>query len=105
MTDQIQTRWTADSILKFLYHHRDYLRAMGVVRLGLFGSYVRREQHPGSDMDFLLTMDNLTWTGWMDVWNFLEDNLGVEIDLVPEKDLRVELRPYVLAEVRYAEGL
>jgi predicted nucleotidyltransferase len=49
-------------------------------------------------------MDRLTWTGWMDVWNFLEDGLGVEIDLVPEKDLRPELRPAVLAEVRYAAG-
>jgi predicted nucleotidyltransferase len=39
----------------------------------------------------------------MDVWNFLEDGLGIKIDLVPEKDLREEIRGRVLAEVRYVE--
>ncbi len=104
MTDQLQVQWTADSILDFLYQHRDELRAMGVVKIGLFGSYVRGEQTPESDMDFLLTMENFTWRRWMNVWNFLEDNLGNQVDLVPEEDLRPELHRCVFSEVRYAQG-
>ena len=101
----IRTRWTAESILAFLHDHAAELRAMGVQKIGLFGSYARGDDQPGSDMDFLFAMDHLTWQKWMDVWNFLEDSFGVEVDLVPEKDLRPELQPYVLPEVRYAEGL
>lgn len=103
MIDQVRVQWTADSILDFLQEHRAELRAMGVVRIGLFGSYARGEQKPGSDMDFLLTIENWTWKRWSKVWNFLEASFGVKVDLVPEEDLRPELRPYVLPEVRYAQ--
>jgi len=103
MADQVQFQWTADTILQFLHQHRSELRAMGVVKIGLFGSYVRGEQRPNSDIDLLLTMENFTWRRWNNVWNFIEDNLGVEVDLVPEKDLRPELWRYVFPEVRYAQ--
>jgi predicted nucleotidyltransferase len=104
MVDQVQQlQWTADSILQFLYQHRIELRAMGVVKIGLFGSYVRNEQRQNSDIDLLLTMDDFTWRRWNNVWNYIEDHLGVEVDLVPEKDLRPELQCYILPEVRYSE--
>lgn len=98
-----QIEWNADSILDFLSQHRETLKSMGVKKIGLFGSFVRSEQHPGSDIDLLFAMDNMTFSRWMTVWNFLEDHLGSDIDLVPEQDLRVELRPSVLSEVQYAE--
>lgn len=101
MAAQVNIQWTAETILDCLRDHAAELRAMGVTKIGLFGSYARGDQKPDSDIDFLLTMDKLTWRGWMDVWNFLEDSFGVEVDLVPEKDLRPELRPRVLAEARY----
>jgi uncharacterized protein len=104
MTDQVRTQWTAESILDFLREHRAELQAMGVVKIGLFGSYVRGEQRSDSDVDFLLTMEGWTWKRWCQVWDFLEDHLGVAVDLVPEENLRPELRHYVLPEVRYAEG-
>jgi len=103
MSEQVQVLWTADAILQFLHQHRVELRAMGVVKIGLFGSYVRGEQAPKSDIDLLLTMENFTWRRWNDVWNYIEDKLGVEVDLVPEKDLRPELWRYVSSEVRYAQ--
>jgi len=50
-------------------------------------------------------MDPFTWAGWMDVWNFIEGGLGTTVHLVPEKDLREEIRPQVLSEVRYVEDV
>ncbi len=105
MGDHRLTHLTGDSILAFLRRHAAELRAMGVQKIGLFGSYARGDQRPGSDIDFLFAMDRMTWAGWMDVWNYLEDSFGVQVDLVPEKDLRPEIARRVLAEVRYAEGL
>jgi uncharacterized protein len=104
MIEKPPTHWTADSILGYLRRHAAELQAMGVRKIGLFGSYVRGNEQPGSDMDFLFAMESMTWAGWMDVWNFLEDSFGVDVDLVPEKDLRPEISRQVLAEVQYAEG-
>jgi len=105
MVEQVRIQWTTDGILAFLRDHADELRAMGVIKIGLFGSYVRGEQKSDSDMDFLVKLDHWTWKHWCKVWGFLEDSFGMTVDLVPEEDLRPELRPYVLPEVRYAEGI
>jgi hypothetical protein len=105
MAEALQTQWTARTILDTLHQHRSELRAMGVIKLGLFGSYVRDEQRSDSDMDFLFSIEPFTWGNWMDVWNFLEDVFQTKIDLVPEKDLRPELQRHVLPEVRYVQGL
>ena len=105
MTEQVRTRWTANTILEFLTAHREEFHAMGVEKIGLFGSYVRDEQRPDSDIDILVQIEPFTFTSWMDVWNFLEDQFGLQVDLVPAKDLRHELRPFVHSEVRYVENL
>ena len=100
---QVNTTWTARGILDFLAAHSDELKAMGVTKIGLFGSYVRGEQRPDSDIDILLEIEGWTWKRWATVWDFLENNFGTKVDLVPEKDLRLELRRYILPEARYVE--
>lgn len=102
--DQVK-QWNATSILQFLNDHMDDLQAMGVQKIGLFGSYIRNEQRPDSDMDFIFEMDHLTYQGWMQVWNYLEDHFACDIDLVPLDDLREEIRPQVMAEVQYAASV
>ncbi len=101
MTEQTQTRWTAETILDFLRTHREELSAMGVVKIGLFGSYARGEQRADSDIDFLVTMSSPSFKNFMDVWHFLEDHLEHEIDLGEEDYLREELRPQVMRDVVY----
>jgi predicted nucleotidyltransferase len=81
------------------------LRALGVRTLGLFGSYARGEQRPNSDVDALVTFDQLTFRRYMDVKLLLADALGVPVDLVLADDLRPRLRERVLAEVIYVAGL
>ena len=71
---------------------------MGVQRIGLFGSYVRNEQKATSDIDLLITLENFTFANWMDVWNYFEDSLNCKVDLVPERDLRAEIRDTINAE-------
>jgi predicted nucleotidyltransferase len=82
----------ADPILAILAEHRETLRALGVRRLGLFGSYAKGTTHPASDVDLLFRMDGLTWVKWMQLWDWLEGILGLPIDLVPEDALRPELQ-------------
>jgi uncharacterized protein len=105
MSEQVQAQLQADSILSFLEAHADQLKAMGVVKLGLFGSYVRGEQTPESDLDFLVQMRSPSYRDFMKVWHFLEDSFGKEVDLGEEHLIREEIKARVLQDVRYVAGL
>jgi predicted nucleotidyltransferase len=71
----------------------------GVTRLALFGSTVRDEATPQSDVDILVTFDGPTTSQrYFWVQFYLEDLLGCAVDLVTEKALRPELRPYIEKE-------
>lgn len=71
----------------------------GVKRLALFGSTVRDEAGPTSDVDIVVEFDGpATSARYFGVQFLLEDALGCPVDLVTEKALRPELRPYVEKE-------
>ena len=71
----------------------------GVTRLALFGSAVRDTARADSDVDILVSFDGpATSTRYFGVQFFLEDLLGRRVDLVTDKALRPELRPFVERE-------
>ncbi len=71
----------------------------GVVRLALFGSTVRDEARPDSDVDIVVAFDGpATSQRYFGVQFSLEDALGCPVDLVTEKALRPELRPFIEQE-------
>jgi predicted nucleotidyltransferase len=71
----------------------------GVTRLALFGSTVRDEARTDSDVDIVVGFDGpATSSRYFGVQFYLEDELGCEVDLVTEKALRPELRPYIERE-------
>lgn len=103
--DEIISDLTADAILDFLRRHREQLRAMGVIRIGLFGSFARGQQSAESDLDFLVVMEDASYRKFNKVWNFLEDSFGRKVDLGEEAFLRDEIRAAVLGDVRYVEAV
>lgn len=71
----------------------------GVTRLALFGSTARDEARDDSDIDILVAFDGpATSKRYFGVLFYLEDQLGLPVDLVTEKALRPELRPYIERE-------
>ncbi|MEI6706765.1 MAG: nucleotidyltransferase family protein [Methylococcales bacterium] len=71
----------------------------GVVRLALFGSTARDEATENSDVDILISFDGLaTSERYFGVQFYLEDSLGCAVDLVTEKALRPQLRPFIEQE-------
>lgn len=71
-------------------------RRYGVARLALFGSTARGEARDDSDVDVLVAFEGpATSQRYFGVQFFLEDLLGHPVDLITEKALRNELRPYV----------
>jgi len=97
--------WESSEILRILEQNSDQLQRMEVRRIGLFGSYRRGTPASESDMDFLVVLERPSFDAYMDLKFFLEDLFGCRVDLVMEESLKPRLRPYILSEVAYAQGL
>jgi hypothetical protein len=91
---------TRANALGLLAEHKPELaRRFGVTGLALFGSTARDAAGAGSDVDILVVFDGpATSERYFGVQFYLEDVLGRPVDLVTEKALRPELRPYIEKE-------
>ncbi len=94
-----------DSVLRALAAHGEELRAMGVRRIGVFGSIVRGEARPGSDLDVLVELASKSFDAYMDVKEYLERLFACPVDLVIADALKPRLKPLILAETAYATGV
>jgi len=86
--------------LKLLTESKAFLASRyGVTELALFGSTVRDAARDTSDVDVLVDFDGpATSERYFGVQFYLEDLFGCPVDLVTEKALRPELRPYIERE-------
>ncbi|MEA3252255.1 MAG: nucleotidyltransferase family protein [Pseudomonadota bacterium] len=86
--------------LQRLQAHMSTLRAdYGVRDLALFGSLARDQAGAESDIDILVSFDGpATSSRYFGLQFYLEDLLGRSVDLVTDKALRAELRPFIERE-------
>lgn len=91
-------------IFNLLHQNQPRLRAFGVKRIGLFGSFVRGEQTAQSDVDLLVEFEpqQKTFDNFMELSFFLEKVLQSRIDLVTPESLSPYIGPHILKEVKYA---
>ena len=75
-------------------------RKYGVAELSVFGSAVRDDFGPESDVDFLYVLSPESMIGWeiVDFRDELADAVGREVDIVPKNYLHWVIRDRVLAE-------
>ncbi len=78
------------------------IRALGVVRLALFGSVLRGEAHPDSDVDLIVSFapGAKTYDHFLTLCELLESRLGHRVDLVTTEALSPFLGPRILAEAQ-----
>jgi predicted nucleotidyltransferase len=95
---------TKQDVLRILHQNQVRLRALGVSRIGLFGSFVRGEQRPDSDIDLLVEFEvgKKTFDAFMDLSFLLEEILQRKVELVTVESLSPYLGPHILKEVEYA---
>lgn len=86
--------------LELLRQHKAALQSrFGVTDLALFGSTVRDTASIDSDIDILVDFDGpATAKRYFGVQFYLEDLFCRPVDLVTQKALRKELRPFVERE-------
>ena len=73
-----------------------------VKEMGIFGSYVRGEQHEGSDVDVLIDFEQApSLLKFIELENYLSDTIGIKVDLVMKRVLKPRIGENILAEVVY----
>ena len=76
------------------------IRALGVARLALFGSVLRGDARPDSDVDLLVQFSPgaKTFDRFLALSELLEDRLGRRVELVTPEALSPFIGPRILAE-------
>jgi len=90
-------------IQKTLAEQSTYLaEKYGVRIVGVFGSYVRQEQRPDSDLDLLVELDRppkISLIGLVELEDYLSQILGVKVDLAIRSNLKKRIGIRILQEV------
>lgn len=91
------------AIRRLLLDRRQDLRALGVRRIGLFGSILRGTASPDSDVDLLVDFDpaEKTYDRFAALASYLERLLGRSVDLVTTEGLSPFIGPRILEEVEF----
>jgi len=70
--------------------------------IGIFGSYVRREEGKRSDLDILVDFEesaSLSLLDFIKLENYLSELLGVKVDLVERQTLKPRIGKHILGEL------
>jgi uncharacterized protein len=91
---------TKHEVVVRLQRAREQIEAFGVRRLALFGSVVRGQARPDSDVDILVQFhpDSKTLDNFMSLCFLLEDLLEHRVELVTTESLSPFIGPHILRE-------
>jgi predicted nucleotidyltransferase len=92
-------------ILSEMKQQKRDLQNLGIIKIGLFGSYVREEQSENSDIDILIEFEpeKENFDNYMSVYDILENLFRNEkVEIVTKNGLSPYIGPQILKEVIYA---
>lgn len=91
---------TRDEAIRRLREVEPEVRNLGVLRLALFGSVLRGEAGPGSDVDLLVEFraGAKSFDRFLALADLLEETLGHPVELVTPEALSPFIGPRILSE-------
>jgi len=95
---------TKEYILTTIRENKKELLRFGILKVGLFGSYVRGDESEKSDIDLLIDFDpaHENFDNYMAVCNILEQLFKNEkLEIVTKNGLSPYIGPRILKEVQY----
>jgi predicted nucleotidyltransferase len=94
---------TKKEILALIQANQERIKSFGVRKLGLFGSFMRNQQHSESDIDLLVEFEpgQKSFDNFMQLSFLLEDILQRPVELVTIESLSPYIAPYITQEVEY----
>ena len=92
-----------EKIFELLKKNKYQLQKYGVYRIGLFGSYARRENNEESGIDFLVEFeeDQKKYDNFIELVFFLENLFNKKVDLLTPDSISPYLKPYILREIEF----
>lgn len=94
---------TKKELTEIILLHQQEIKKYGVVKLGIFGSFVRDEATLTSDVDFLIEFfpENKTLKNFIGLATLLKKITGRNIEIVTPQSLNQFTGKYILKEVEY----
>ncbi|HEV7890927.1 MAG TPA: nucleotidyltransferase family protein [Pyrinomonadaceae bacterium] len=94
---------TKDDVFTLLRQNGSQLRAFGVRRVGVFGSFVRGDTNAESDVDILVEFEEgeKSFDNFLGLAEYLEELFGRRVDLLTPESLSPYIGPHILREVEY----
>ena len=91
------------TILQTIAANKQQLEDFGVIKIGLFGSFVRNQANDSSDIDFLVDIekDRKTFKNFMMLNYYLEDLFGRKVDLITLQSLSPYIGPHILKTTEF----
>ncbi len=92
---------TLKEIQSILSAHKDKInKKYKTKEIGIFGSFVRGEQEKTSDIDIVVEFYEVPdLLKFIELESYLEEILGIKVDLVRKQAIRKELKEKILMEV------
>ncbi|HWZ05075.1 MAG TPA: nucleotidyltransferase family protein [Mucilaginibacter sp.] len=72
-----------------------------VSSIGYFGSYAKGQQTETSDLDLVVEFSQPVGWSFFTLENFLEQSLGLSIDLITRNGLKERIKASILNQVKY----
>jgi len=88
-----------NEILEYLESRKSYLyEKFGVIKFGIFGSFIRNENNSKSDLDIVVELlpEKKDIHNFLELKRFLEKELGVRVDIGFEN----AIKPYIKEKIK-----
>lgn len=94
-----------NDILELINSRKSDIGKLGIVKVGLFGSFSRGEQTQESDIDLLVEFDKnkKNYQNYMNFVKLAENLLGREVEVVTPESLSPYIAPYIKREAKYVK--
>lgn len=82
----------------------EHIKSLKPVKVAIFGSYARGDNHEGSDLDILVHLNYSFPTSLLNIAHVsqnLSGALGIPVDIVTEKSISRHLRPHIEKDLIY----
>lgn len=95
---------SSKEIFDILKKNRDLLKKYRVKKIGLFGSHIRNQASPESDIDLIVDFEEKTFDNYIELSFALEDLFNKKVDLLTEKGISPYILPYIKNEIQWYEA-
>ena len=96
---------THNDLIEFLKANKGYLcNKFHLSKIGVFGSFARKEQTANSDIDLIVELEENTQNIYelkIELRNYFKEHLGRDIDIAREKYLKPRVKAEILRDVEY----